>query len=327
MRIRSHSASLALATIALVGAAETARAQPAKPDLVRHFVGSPKDAEVKPQGPALLLMGGGRDVDAAFRWWKPYMAGGDVVVLRTSGGAGYNDYLLNTIGGCDSVETLLVTSRALANDPRVARSLAQAEAIFLAGGDQDTYLRFWSGTAVEKGLRAALKRRAVVGGTSAGLAVMGQFVFAATKGTVRSKQALLDPHGPKVSLGATLLGSPLLKGVITDSHFSQRKRLGRLVTFLARLRTSGQQALLGLGIDERTALVVGPQGRAAVLGEGQVVVVRLSATGTCQAGRPLDGAQGEVVLLSAGHTLVLPKGRSSVPAKAFRVRGGVLELE
>lgn len=302
--------------------------QAAKPDLVRHFVGDPADAEVTPCGPALLLMGGGRDVDAAFRWWRPYMAGGDVVVLRTSGGAGYNDYLFKSIGGCDSVETLLVTSRTLADDPRVAKSLAEAEAIFLAGGDQATYLRNWRGTAVERGLRAAWKRKAAIGGTSAGLAVLGQFVFSARKGTIRSAQALADPHHERLTLEGPLLGPPLLAGVLTDSHFSQRQRLGRLVTFLARLRSEGKhQAPLGLGIDERTALVVGPQGRAAVLGSGRVALVRLLDPGTCARGRPLDGARAEVTWLSAGHTLVLPRGKCSLPPRRYRVRAGALERE
>jgi cyanophycinase len=312
----------------LLSLAGGASAQQAQPDLVRHFVGDPKDAEVQPCGPALLLMGGGRDVDAAFRWWRPYMAGGDVVVLRTSGGAGYNDYLLNTIGGCDSVETLLVTSRALANDARVAKSLAGAEAIFLAGGDQATYLANWRGTAVEKGLRAAWKRKAAIGGTSAGLAVLGQFVFSARKGTIRSGQALADPHHERLTLSGPLLGAPLLARVITDSHFSQRKRLGRLVTFLARLRSEAKHSSpIGLGIDERTALVVGPEGRAAVLGSGRVALVRLSRPGTCEPGQALDGTRVEVTWLSAGHTLVLPKGTSSLPVLRYRVRRGVLERE
>ena len=315
-----------LGLLSLSSLPPSARAQDPKPDLVRHFVGDPQDAKVNPCGPALLLMGGGRDVDAAFRWWRPYMAGGDVVVLRTSGGAGYNDYLLNTIGGCDSVETLLVTSRALANDPRVAKSLAGAEAIFLAGGDQATYLAHWRGTAVEKGLRAAWQRRAAIGGTSAGLAVLGQFVFSAEKGTIRSKRALADPHHERLTLGKTLLGAPLLAGVITDTHFSQRERLGRLVTFLARIRSEGaHQAPLGLGIDERTALVVGPEGRAAVLGSGRVALVRLLASGVCKRGAPLDGARAEVTWLSAGHTLVLPEGKCSLPAVRYRVTRGVLE--
>lgn len=304
-----------------------AAAQDPKPKLVRYLTGNPADARKTARGPALVMMGGGPEVDAAFRWWRPYMAGGDVVVLRTSGGAGYNDYLFRKIGGCDSVETLLVTSRALADDPRVARSLAGAEAIFLAGGDQATYLKHWRGTAVSKGLAAAWRRKAVLGGTSAGLAVLGEFVFSADQGTVRSKQALLDPRGPRVVLAPRLVPIPTLKGVITDSHFGRRKRLGRLAVFLARLRSDKTCAKpLGIGIDERTALVVGPDGRGAVLGQGAVTVVRITRPGICRAKQPLTGAELRVARLRAGHTLLLPSGKHSLPSKTYRVRAGKLEL-
>ncbi|MBL4847957.1 MAG: cyanophycinase [Planctomycetes bacterium] len=300
-------------------------AQDKAPPLVRYRVGNAADAKRSPKGPALILMGGGADVDAAFRWWRPYISGGDVVVLRTSGSDGYNDYLLNTIGGCDSVETLLVTSRALANDPRVAKSLAGAEAIFLAGGDQATYLRYWRGTAVSKALAAAWSRRAVIGGTSAGLAVLGEFVFSASKGTVRSPLALADPYGPRVQLAPKLIPIPLLKGVITDTHFGKRQRLGRLGVFLARLKADRTCAApLGIGVDERTALVVGPDGRGAVLGRGAVTIVRLRRLGTCQAKRPLSGARFEVAKLRAGHTILLPSGAHSLPTQAYRVRAGKL---
>lgn len=310
-------------SLAFLSALPPVPASAEEPTLVRYFVGDAQDAQRPPQGPALVLMGGGPEVDAAFRWWRPYMSGGDVVVLRTSGGEGYNDYLYRAIGGCDSVETLVVSSRALADDPRVAKSLAGAEAIFLAGGDQASYLRCWRGTAVDAALAAAWKRRAVLGGTSAGLAVLGEFVFSAAGGTVTSPAAIADPYGARVRLAPALVPIPLLAGVVTDTHFAARDRLGRLAVFLARLvadRTCARP--FGIGIDERTALVVGPQGRAAVLGEGAVWVVRLARSGRCQAGVPLEGVELEVARLRAGHTLALPEGRSSLPLERYALREG-----
>jgi hypothetical protein len=95
--------------------------EPQKPaDLVTYVSGDPADADVTPQGPGLILMGGGPDVDAAFTWWKPIVNGGDVVVLRASGDGAYDDYLYQQIGGFDSVETLMVTTTDLANSDYVA---------------------------------------------------------------------------------------------------------------------------------------------------------------------------------------------------------------
>ena len=124
------------------------------PDLVRWLVGNPGDAIVESRR-GLILMGGGTDVDAAFEWQRDRMSGGDVVVLRATGADGYNDYLFSDIGGVDSVETLLVPTRELADAPYVRWALEHAEAIFIAGGDQSVYLAAWKDGPVEDALEAA----------------------------------------------------------------------------------------------------------------------------------------------------------------------------
>lgn len=63
------------------------------------------------------------------------------MVLRASGGDGYEDYVYSDIGGCDSIETLLVTARALADSDYVASRVRHAEGVFLAGGDQAVYMK------------------------------------------------------------------------------------------------------------------------------------------------------------------------------------------
>lgn len=117
------------------------------------ITGNDHDADVKPTGPGLVLMGGGTDVDEAFAWWGDIIAGGDVVVIRTSGADGYNDYLYG-FGNADSVETMLVTAE-FADDPYVSWTLRHAEAIVLAGGDQASYLQSWMGTGVQQGIGQA----------------------------------------------------------------------------------------------------------------------------------------------------------------------------
>lgn len=309
----------------LVSSALASAQDPPPERLRRYRVGAPVDSRVTPRGPALVLMGGGRDVDAAFRWWRPFMAGGDVVVLRTSGGDGYNDYLLNEIGGCSSVETLLVTSPALARRPEVTRALRGAEAVFLAGGDQATYLAAWRDTPVQRELKAAWQRGAVLGGTSAGCAVLGELVFSAERGTIRSQEALADPRGPRVQLRRRFLRLPPLAGVLTDTHFSRRRRLGRLVAFLARAQSEGWgERPVGLGIDEATALVIDPRGKGAVLGRGCVSVVRLLEPGRVRAGEPLTGTRVEVSRLRAGHVLELPEARHALPTEERSVSAGQL---
>lgn len=281
---------------------------PESPDeLVRYRVGG-EPVNVTPDGPGLMLMGGGLDVDEAFRWWIERLDGGDLVVIRTSGADGYNDYVYDELGGVNSVETLIVDSRALADDPYVVRRLQQAAGIFMTGGDQLTYLQYWAGTGVEEALRTAHSRGAMVGGTSAGLAVMGEFAYTAAEGRVYSDEVLEDPYNRYVTFGAGLLSWPSLESVITDSHFRERDRMGRLMGFLARLATDeGRDDLVGLGIDERTALVIGADGRGQVMGEGDVYLLRNrpGEPTRCEAGQPLETEVNHWAL-RAGDTVTLP---------------------
>ncbi|MEQ9499659.1 MAG: cyanophycinase [Deltaproteobacteria bacterium] len=296
------------------------------PDLVRYLIGAPADREVAPQGPALVLMGGSVEVDAAFEWWRSFVAGGDVVVLRTSGSDGYNDYLYTDIGGVDSVETLLVDSRAHASSAYVAWRVRTAEGVFLAGGDQATYLENWKDTPVQDALGIAWARGAVLGGTSAGLAVLGDQVFAAYNGGVSSQEALTDPYVSRVTLEPDFLDLDPLRGVITDSHFGARDRMGRLTVFLARWYADGGTGpFLGLGVDERTALVVDPAGLGTVMGRGAVYAVfAVGPAARCAPGQTLSYPGLSYATLRAGDTLMLPAGAPSVPSVPLAVEDGVL---
>lgn len=294
--------------------------------LVRFETGDPRDRDVRPSGPALILMGGGVEVDEAFEAWRTWVAGGDVVVLRTSGSDGYQDYLFTDIGGVDSVETMLVTSRALANDPYVAWRVETAEGIWLAGGDQSTYVHSWKGTAVEDALHAAYARGAAVGGTSAGCAVLGEIAFAAHQGTIGSSDALADPYHLRVTLEAQFLRFAPLAGVITDTHFAQRDRMGRLITFLARVRQDGLHAdPIAVGVDERTALVIGPDGVGRVMGRGAVYVMTAdSGPRVCAAGRPLEFEGITAVALRAGDTARWPGGATALQGSSLSASTGTL---
>lgn len=300
---------------------------PPPAELTRWLVGDEADADATPAGPALILMGGGPDVDEAFTWWQSWVDAGDVVVLRASGADGYNDCLFADIGGVDSVETLLVDTAALADDPYVVCRVAQAEAVFMAGGDQAQYMTLWKDRGLAEAVMTAWDRGAVVGGTSAGLAVLGEFVFAAYNDTVYSDEALDDPYNRYMTMDLGMFGFAPLVGVITDSHFYERDRMGRLVGFLARIVQDGwADDVLGLGVDEGTALLVGPDGTGTVVGAGSVYAVRSNgAPQVCEAGEPLAYADLERVRLVAGDTIALPGGETEVAAELVSAVEGGLE--
>ena len=101
--------------------------------------------------------------------------GGDFLILRARGDDDYNSYV-NGLCKANSVATLIIPDREAAEDPAVAEIIRKAEVVFIAGGDQANYVRGWKGTAVESAINEDIAAGKPIGGTSAGLAVEGEFV-------------------------------------------------------------------------------------------------------------------------------------------------------
>ncbi len=134
------------------------------------------------------------------------------------------------------------------------------------------------------------------------------FAFSAEKNTVVSDKALLNPYGNKITLQRGFLRVPNLLGTITDSHFMARERMGRLLTFMARIVTDGWASeVRGLGIDEDTAVLVEADGTARVIGQGAAWLVRLRAVDVdrCEAGAPLATRTVDVLSVHPGDDLDL----------------------
>lgn len=232
-----------------------------------------------------VLVGGGRDVDAAFGWMIDGSGNGDVLVLRARGTDAYNPYILKQ-GAANSAATLIVRSREAAGDEFVVDKIRHAEAIFFAGGDQWDYIRLWKDTPLAAAVQERIDAGYPVGGTSAGLAVLGEYYFSAEFDTVTSAEAMADPKSKKVALGRDFLKIRHLENLITDSHFTAREREGRLEVFMKKI---GVAAIVGLGIDEATAVLLSADGTAKVVGKGKA---HLHAPGK----PPRHFAAGEAVL-------------------------------
>ena len=265
----------------------------------RYLTGSAANVERKVGG-GLLLEGGGTDVPDAFRWLIDRAGGGDVVILRASGADGYHSFLLK-LGSVDSVESIVFKSRAAASDASVLRSIDGAEAIFLAGGDQSNYVEYWKGTPVEAAIHRASKRGVPIGGTSAGLAILSEFGFSAVNGSVTSEAALANPLSDRITLERDFFKLPHLTGLVTDSHFVERDRLGRTLVFLARMVADGVRPARAIAIDRETAVLVEADGGATIVGNGPVFFMRTTqAASVLKASTPLSMAGIEVQRATAG---------------------------
>ncbi len=218
--------------------------------------------------PGTVLMGGGTDVDAAFVWMCGLAHNGDFLVIRATGTDAYNPYIQQLCPAANSVATLIIPSAAAANDPGVAAIMQQAEAIWIAGGDQSDYTNFWTGTPVQSILNAKIAAGSPVGGTSAGMNVLTQFVYSANSAQgATSSQSLADPFNRYMTFVRDFASVSTLQGIIGDPHFVTRDRMGRDLAFLCRVAANGwNNAPRGVAVDEQTALLIDGSGHATVVG-------------------------------------------------------------
>jgi cyanophycinase len=261
----------------------------------QHFIVGNRADVVTPTRGLLVLQGGGTDVDRNYVAMGERAGGGDFVVLRASGGKDYNQYIYD-LCRCDSVATLVFEDRLASYDPFVLATVRNAEALFIAGGDQSRYVRFWQGTPVEDAIHQVAAKPAPVGGTSAGMAILGELVYSARSDrSLTSEVALADPFHPDVTLDRDFLRLRWLDGILTDQHLQERDRIGRTVALLARLVQSGwSRQGRAIAADRETALHVDPaDGTAAVFATADhptPFVYFLRAPGppeVCAPGQPL----------------------------------------
>jgi cyanophycinase len=273
MRMPFHRGLLSALSLTLAALLSPCLAQAAKP-YDYAVVGNPANVVLPaPAKPTLVLMGGGPDVDAAFKWMIQKSGGGNFVILRSRGTDAYNPYVY-AMGGVTSVETLIIPSRDAASDPFVLSRIQGADALFIAGGDQSDYVKYWKGTPVETAIEALAAKNIPIGGTSAGLAVMSSFSFTALNGTITSASALDNPYDKAMTLGRDFLALPDMGGLIADPHLDARDRMGRLITFMARIVNDGWAGSVhGVGVDVETALLV-EAGQATRVGAGSAYFLR-----------------------------------------------------
>jgi cyanophycinase len=266
----------------------------------------------------LGLMGGGTDVDALFTWMSDRAGGGDFVVIRASGADGYNQYVFD-LGNFNSFETLVLKSRSASSDPFVLRTIRNAEALFIAGGDQSDYVNFWKGTPVEDAIHELAARGVPIAGTSAGTAILTEFVYAAQRFSATSVDALANPFNRDITLDRDFLRLPNMGGIISDQHLIERDRLGRTLTFMARIVADGWAAeSKAIAIDRETAVLVDPSGKATVVANADhptpfAYFIRGGAPEICQPDTPLTYRNLAVYRVQPGATFDIA---------AWRGRGG-----
>ncbi|MFF3773106.1 pre-peptidase C-terminal domain-containing protein [Streptomyces sp. NPDC002232] len=279
------SLSSAAAAVALISVALTLTSQPeAHANASRIRLGSASDvSRASWNGPAFTMNGSGAVVPASMSRAITDISGGtgsiDVVVLAgsapTSGSATPECDAVMSLTGVNSCTTWTLTVAADGNNSQVNADVRNAEFVYFAGGDQCRYAG-WKGTALEASVESVVAKGGGSGGGSAGHHINSPIVYDACNGSVTSAEALANPYDRYVTFTTGMFQWPHYAGVINDSHFVTRDRMGRTMAFLARAVKDGLApggAAWGVGVEEGGSLYLDRDGTATQYGKDAYAVL------------------------------------------------------
>lgn len=285
-----------------------------------YFTGNTEDAVTEDIQAGLLLAGGAGDSDAAMTWFLNRSGGGDILVLRASGSDGYNEYLFSELGvSVNSVETIVFHNAEASTDEYVLQQIQNAEAVFIAGGDQYNYYLYWKDTPVEDALNALINEKGItIGGTSAGMAILGNCYYTPSGESATAEVVLANPFSADIDIIGRndFLQVPYTENLITDTHFDQRERSGRHFTFMARIAAEYNVRSFGIAANEYTAVAIDENGLARAFGEypdfDEDFVYFLQAN-----------CQDEYLPENLNEGEALTWNRNGIAVKAYRVPGNI----
>ncbi|MEG0642246.1 MAG: cyanophycinase, partial [Clostridium sp.] len=160
--------------------------------------------------------------------------------------------------GVDNIKIIDIQDRNMAENKNSINLVQEAGCIFLTGGDQIKITSLIGGTLFYDALLEAYLGGTLIVGTSAGASCLSSTMIVAGD----------DDSSPRRCTIKMSPGLDIIRGVIIDQHFAQRGRIGRLLAAVAQ-----NPEILGIGIDENTAIVIEGKNRFRVIGEGAVTIV------------------------------------------------------
>ncbi len=290
----------------LVGLAAAPSAPLLKVSIIR--LGKSADATPALIGPSYFFEGDGSPDPTAFQAHINQLASApiDIVILAasfpTSGSQTPECDVLMGLSNVNSCTTITLTRASDASSTSAANAVSQAETVYFAGGNQCNYVG-WKGSAVYNAVKGVVARGGGVGGGSAGLAVQGDYVYDSCSGSVLSTEALSDPYHRYISFTYDFFHWTNFGLTITDTHFEQRDRMGRLMAFVARQIKDGKStSAYGVGVNEGATLVIDKNGLGKAYNGAFYVVLADHSPEQCAAKKPLTFSNFKIWKVTAGNT-------------------------
>ncbi len=207
--------------------------------------------------------------DAPYGWIVQKSDSGKIIIIDVADATNWlPNYFISR--GAATAYNKTIPNTAAANLQSTYDELITARAIFIRGGDQWDYIRLWKGTKVDSAIQYVFNNGGVIAGTSAGAAVLGDVDFSAQNGSAYPAEALQNPFYSRMRFENNFL--KLVPNVLFDTHFIERGRHGRLIAMIYNQHFSSGRDLIGVGVDDRTAICISPDGVGEVMGSGTVTV-------------------------------------------------------
>lgn len=254
--------------------------------------------EVGPENGSLVIVGGALRSPEIYRRFIELAGGPDahiVMIPTAGGGAEYDQYYqgLNRWreNGARNMTVLHTTDRSVADSDDFVAPLKTADAVYFFGGRQWHLVDAYAGTKTEEEIRKVLDRGGVIGGSSAGASIQGSFLV---RGDTRTNTIMMGDHQ---------VGFGYLRNVGIDQHVLKRNRQFDMIEVI-----EAHPELLGIGLDENTAIVV--QGdNFQVIGESYAIIYDSGAT---------TGTDGKFYFLAPGDRFNLATRQATRAATTQR---------
>jgi cyanophycinase len=269
--------------------------------VVAAAVGAPRlgaqTPRVGPENGTLVVVGGAMQSEEIYRRFIE-LAGGpgsSIVLIPTAAGDDEYDDSFAGLGawrehGARNLTVLHTADRTVADTEEFVEPLTRASGVFFFGGRQWRLVDAYAGTRTEVELRNVLERGGVIGGTSAGASVLGSFLV---RGDTETNEIIMGDHQ---------VGFGYLRGVAIDQHVLRRNRHFDMLELL-----DAQPTLLGIGLDEDTAIIVRGD-RFEVIGRSYAIIYDRRTT---------TGRNGTFYFLAPGDGFDLGTRRATRPSRTL----------
>ncbi len=259
---------------------------------------------------SLLVVGGGTESNdypeswstQAYSWAVQQAPNKKVAVIHYDNTGNWLKPYFTEHCGAEASENFVIDQNN-ANDQELMDSLMQYDMFFFRGGDQYHYYTDYNGTLMEETMNKKFDEGGVLAGTSAGLAILSGVIFWAQNGSAYSDETLKNIYDANITLADDFIDA--LPGFIFDSHFVDRGRTGRLVAFMANYEKETDNRIIGVGVDETTALGITAEKTGIAFGTRAVSFYKLPEDENFGNGPALSARNLEVQQIVHGDSINL----------------------